>query len=361
MTAEAALSAPARALIAAACTVVLLAGMHFGASIVNVVLFSFFLAIIALPWLRKLEARGIPTLGAVLILIAGLALVAILFIAILNLSVPELEGALPAYQDLLAEQIARVAGLIAPLGLVIPDMREIDIISSTTSLIPTITTIIAGMIQFLIDVLLVIILSVFMLLEVSKWGATLDQTPKAAQTVLGQFINFSDQLIEYVVIRIQINLITGAATAVLLWAMGIQSALLWGLVVFVMSFIPYFGLALASIPPVGIAWLQLGLGGAVVVLVGIGAINFAAENIVFPQMAGKRLDISPLVVIISILFWTWVLGVPGMFLGVPLTLMVKYLLAGFDETRWIAALMGQAESPAASGLFGRFTMRGGRR
>jgi AI-2 transport protein TqsA len=361
MTSEAALSAPTRALIAAACTVVLLAGMHFGASIVNVVLFSFFLAIIALPALRSLVARGIPTLGAVLILIGGLALVTILFIGILNLSIPELEEALPAYQNLLAEQIARLAALIAPLGLEVPDRGEIDIVSSTTSLIPTITTIIAGLIEFLIDVLLVIILTVFMLLEVSKWGSILDKTPKTAQDALGQFINFSDQLIEYVVIRIKINLITGAATAILLWAMGIQSALLWGLVVFVMSFIPYFGLALASIPPVGIAWLQLGLPGAVIVLVGIGAINFAAENIVFPQMAGKRLDLSPTAVIISILFWTWVLGVPGMFLAVPLTLMVKYLLAGFEETRWIGALMGQAESPAASGRLGIFAMRGGRR
>jgi AI-2 transport protein TqsA len=340
MTPDAALSAPTKALIAAACTVVLLAGMHFGASIVNVVLFSFFLAIIALPALRSLEGRGIPTLGAVLILIAGLALVAILFIGVLSLSVPELEEALPAYQDLLAEQIARLVALLASFGLSLPEMDSIDVISGTTSLIPTIATIVAGLIQFLIDVLLVIIVTVFMLLEVSRWGNLLARTPNTARDAVGQFITFSDQLIEYVVIRIKINLITGAATAVLLWAMGIQSALLWGLVVFVMSFIPYIGLALASIPPAGIAWLQLGLPGAVVVLVGIGAINFAAENILFPQMAGKRLDLSPLAVIVSILFWTWVLGVPGMFLGVPLTLMVKYLLAGFEETRWIAALMG---------------------
>jgi AI-2 transport protein TqsA len=343
MTPDAALSAPSKALIAGACTVVLLAGMHFGASIVNVVLFSFFLAIIALPALRNLEGRGIPTLGAVLILIAGLALTAILFIGVLSLSVPELEEALPAYQDLLAEQIARLVALLTSFGVSLPEMDSIDVISGTTSLIPTIATIVAGLIQFLIDVLLVIIVAVFMLLEVSRWGNMLTQTPNIARDAVGQFITFSDQLIEYVIIRIKINLITGAATAVLLWAMGIQSALLWGLVVFVMSFIPYIGLALASIPPAGIAWLQLGLAGAVVVLVGIGAINFAAENILFPQMAGKRLDLSPLAVIVSILFWTWVLGVPGMFLGVPLTLMVKYLLEGFEETRWIAALMGASE------------------
>lgn len=344
MTREAALSAPARALVATACTVVLLAGMHFGASIVNVVLFSFFLAIIALPALRNLEARGVPTLGAVLILIAGLALLVALFIAVLSLSVPELEEALPAYQDLLTEQIGRLVSLLASFGFSVPEMNSIDVVSGTTSLIPTIATIVAGLIAFLVDVLLVIILAVFMLLEVSRWGSILERTPTTARDIFGQFIHFSDQLIEYVVIRIKINLITGAATAVLLWAMGIRSALLWGLVVFVLSFIPYIGLALASIPPAGIAWLQLGLPGAVIVLVGIGAINFAAENIVFPQMAGKRLDLSPLAVIVSILFWAWVLGVPGMFLGVPLTLMVKYLLAGFEETRWLAALLGRGES-----------------
>jgi AI-2 transport protein TqsA len=346
MTAEASLSAPTRALIAAACTVVLLAGMHFSASIVNVVIFSFFLAIISLPALRSLEARGISTLGAVLILIAGLGLVMVLIIAILNLSVPGLEEALRAYQELLTQQIARLSTLIAPLGLVIPNMQELDVISATTSLLPTITTIIAGLIEFLIDVLLVMVLSVFMLLEVSKWGNIIEKSPKTAQSALGQFINFSDQLIDYVLIRIKINLLNGIATALLLGAMGIQSALLWGLVVFVMSFIPYFGLPLASIPPAGIAWLHAGLAGTVIVLAGIATVNFIADNIIFPQMAGKQLELSPIIVIISILFWTWVLGVPGLFLGVPLTLMVKHLLAGFEETRWIAALMTTANPDA---------------
>ncbi|HDR72999.1 MAG TPA: AI-2E family transporter [Methanoculleus sp.] len=346
MTADVTLAAPLRALVASACTVVLLAGMHLGASIINVVLFSFFLSVLALPALRYLEGRGIPTIGAVLILIAGLALIAVLFIATLNLSVPELEEAISAYRNLLAEQITRIGALIEPLGLVVPDMEEFDIISATTSLIPTIASIVSGLIQFLLDVLLVMILAVFMLLEVSKWGDILEKTPKTAHDVISQFVSFSATLIEYVAIRIKVNFIVGVATALLLWAMGIQSALLWGVVVFVMSFIPYFGLPLASIPPAGIAWLQIGLPGALIVLAGIAAVNFVADTIIFPQMASTRLDLSPPTVIVSILLWTWVLGVPGLFLGVPLTLMVKYLLAGFEETRWIAALMGPAPPPA---------------
>jgi AI-2 transport protein TqsA len=333
---------PARLLITAAAGVVVIAGMHLGAPILNVILFSFFLGIIALPAIRLLEGRGIPTLGAVLILIAGLALLALLFIAILSLSLPALEEALPAYEELLREQLEALAALLASIGITITPPDQGSLIDGTTTLIPAIATIVSGLIAFLVDLLLVIIIAVFMLLEVSGWGAVLDRQPAVARKVGSQLIGFSQTLITYVIIRIRINLITGGATAALLWALGIPSALLWGLVVFVLSFIPYFGLALASIPPAGIAWLQLGLAGAAAVLVGIAVINFIAETIIFPPMAGKQLNLSPLTVIISVIFWTWILGVPGMFLGVPLTLLVKFLLEAFDETAGIARLMEPA-------------------
>lgn len=333
---------PARMLIIAAAGVVVIAGMHLGASILNVILFSFFLAIVALPFIRTLEGRGVPTLGAVLILIAGLVLILVLFIGILSLSLPALEEALPAYEELLRQQLEALATLLAGFGIAITPPDQGSIINGTTTLIPAIATIVSGLITFLIDLLLVIIIAVFMLLEVSGWGAVLDRQPAVARKVGSQLVGFSRTLITYVVIRIRINLITGAATAALLWVLGIPSALLWGLVVFVLSFIPYFGLALASIPPAGIAWLQLGLAGATAVLVGIAIINFVAETIIFPPMAGKGLNLSPLTVIVSVIVWTWILGVPGMFLGVPLTLMVKFLLEAFEETAGIARLMEPA-------------------
>jgi AI-2 transport protein TqsA len=266
----------------------------------------------------------------------------LLFIGILSLSLPALEEALPAYEELLREQLEVFAELLASWGIVITPPDQGSFINGTTTLIPAIATILSGLIEFFIDLLLVIIIAVFMLLEVSRWGALLDHQPESARTVSSQLVGFSQTLITYVIIRVKINLITGAATAGLLWALGIKSALLWGLVVFVMSFIPYIGLALASIPPAGIAWLELGLGGAAAVLVGVGIINFVAENILFPPMAGKGLKLSALTVIVSVIVWTWILGVPGMFFGVPLTLMVKFLLEAFDETAWIARLMEPA-------------------
>jgi AI-2 transport protein TqsA len=342
MTENGSFSTPARLVIAGAAAFIVIAGMNLSADILNVLFFSFFLAIISVPLIRILEKRGIPTIGAVVILIAGLVLLAILFIGILSLSLPALEETLPAYEALLSEQMEALVSLLAGWGIVISPPDQDIIINSTTTFIPAITTILSGLIQFLIDLLLIIIIAIFMLFEVLEWEKILDNQAENTRKVGSQIIGFSQTLMTYVIVRIKVNLITGAATAALLWALGIEPALLWGLLVFLMSFIPYIGLALATIPPMAIAWLEYGIVGVAIVIVGITIINVVAENIIFPQMAGKSLNLSPLTVIVSLLIWTAVLGVPGMFLGVPLTLMVKYLLEAFDETAFLARLMEPA-------------------
>jgi predicted PurR-regulated permease PerM len=119
-----------------------------------------------------------------------------------------------------------------------------------------------------------------------------------------------------------------------------ENAAFWGFLAFALSFIPYLGFWLAVIPPMLIAWSELGPMYAVIILIGAAFINFIAENILFPQAAGKGLKISPAVVFISLVFWGFVLGSIGALLAVPLTLALIMFLQFFEETRWIGDLLG---------------------
>ena len=135
-------------------------------------------------------------------------------------------------------------------------------------------------------------------------------------------------------------MVTGFGIGVVLAAVGLEYAVVWGFLAFALSYIPYVGFWLAVIPPMLIAWSELGLASAVIILIGAVIINIFAENVLFPQAAGKGLRLSPTVVFVSLVVWGFVLGSLGALLAVPLTLALMMFLQYFDETRWISTLLG---------------------
>jgi AI-2 transport protein TqsA len=115
---------------------------------------------------------------------------------------------------------------------------------------------------------------------------------------------------------------------------------LWMLLAFLLNFIPNIGSIIAAIPAVLIAWLELGTMPAVGCAVGYIVVNVVIGNFLEPRFMGRHLGLSPLVIFCSMMFWGWVLGPIGMLLSIPLTMTVHLVLNGFDDTRWIATLMG---------------------
>jgi AI-2 transport protein TqsA len=106
------------------------------------------------------------------------------------------------------------------------------------------------------------------------------------------------------------------------------------------------GLFLALTPAVVLALAEFGLSRALLFIVGVIVINIVAENVLSPMLMGRGLNLSPSVVFLSFMLWVWVLGGPGAFLAVPITLFVIGMLETFPETRWLASLMG-ASAPAS--------------
>jgi AI-2 transport protein TqsA len=112
---------------------------------------------------------------------------------------------------------------------------------------------------------------------------------------------------------------------------------------FFFSFIPYIGFALATIPPAILGWLEYGPIGAIAVVAVFLVINFVAEYVLFPRYTGKRLNIPPYVVLLSVVFWGWLLGALGTLIAVPITLLMRVLLSNFTEAHWLVNLLGSED------------------
>jgi predicted PurR-regulated permease PerM len=138
-----------------------------------------------------------------------------------------------------------------------------------------------------------------------------------------------------------LGLLAATGDVILLLIMGVDFALLWGVIAFLFSYIPTIGFWFALIPPTLMALLQFGWQEALIVLIGYVIINTLVDNVISPKIMGSDLNMSTLVVFLSLIVWGWILGGVGAILAVPLTLMVMFILASFHDSRWLAVLMSE--------------------
>lgn len=143
----------------------------------------------------------------------------------------------------------------------------------------------------------------------------------------------------YITIKTAVSMFVGMLVTVLLMITQVQYPLLWGVIAFLLNFIPNIGSVAAAIPPILLATVDQGIVTGGIVTVGMVLINCGMGFVVEPRWLGNGLNLSPLVILISLLFCGWILGPIGMFLSPPLAVIVKIILESFPETDWIATLM----------------------
>ncbi len=332
------LSPPVRYIIIGAAIVIILAGIRAATPILGPLLLAVFLAMITAPLLRWLVRNGVPPLAALGVIVAGLVAGFLLIGAFVGAAFVRMINTLPLYQEQLTVQLALLESFLADYGIDAASIQVFDIIDRGM-LVQELVAFAGSFGSALFDAFIIVIATVFLLLEASRFTAGIEHRFGADSRMLEQIRQSTTLLIDYVIVRTKVNLLTGAGVAVLFYVLGVDFALLWGLLTFILSYIPYIGLALAALPATVLAWLELGLPGVAIVLVGVTIVNALAENVLFPQMAGQGLDLSPFIVLFSVIFWGFILGAAGIFLAVPLTLAVKMVFEIWEETRWLAALM----------------------
>lgn len=142
------------------------------------------------------------------------------------------------------------------------------------------------------------------------------------------------------------NLVSGAITLAVLWAFGVDLALLWGIITFLVNFIPTIGSIFALALPIIVAFLQFGnVGTPIAVALTLVIVQFLWGSVLTPRLMGARLDLSPLLVLLSLIFWGWVWGPWGMILSVPITSMIKIALESVPATKPIGILMSARGTP----------------
>ncbi len=196
------------------------------------------------------------------------------------------------------------------------------------------------------NALLILITVVFILLEVAELPAKLRIAFRDPERSLATMEQFSRNAQRYLVIKTLLSVATGIAIALWLLLLGVHYPLLWGILAFLLNYVPNVGSVIAAIPPFLIALLTFGLGTAILTLVGIAAINVLFGYLLEPKLLGRSLSLSTLVVFLSLVFWGWIRGPLGMILSVPMTSLVVIGLGSYDKTRKFSVLMGSGAGSA---------------
>lgn len=163
--------------------------------------------------------------------------------------------------------------------------------------------------------------------------------PRAHHTGLWGEIDLSVQ--RYLGLKFLASLVTGALTWLLLWWLGVPLSMVFGLLAFILNFIPTFGSLIAMVLPLPIAYLTHSDQPAVWMgaLLLPGSVQFVVGNLIEPYLQGDTLDLHPITVLLTLIFWALLWGAAGAFLAVPLTAVLKMVFARFETTRPVAELL----------------------
>jgi predicted PurR-regulated permease PerM len=187
---------------------------------------------------------------------------------------------------------------------------------------------------------LIFLIVLFILMEFGSFSVKAKAILIGSDESIAYFSTIIQNIRQYLWIKTLIGLAEGFLIYVALLIIGVDYPLLWALIAFLTNYIPNIGSIIASIPAVLFALIQLGLGGALWTLGTFMLIHNVLGNFIEPRIMGKGLNLSTLVVFLSLLFWGFILGTVGMFLSVPFTMTLKIILEHNEKTRWLAILLG---------------------
>lgn len=336
-------SAAGRSLIVLAAFIVVVAGMRAAEPILTPFLLALFITTIAGPPMFALQHRGVPGPLAIAIVLLALVVIGLLLLALVGNSVTDFVSKLPEYQQRLRDYFGGVVTWLSGIGVHVTQNQLTEYVDPGKAMSLFAATL-TGMGGALTNIVLILFTVLFLLAEASGFSSKLRRSLSDPDSSYPRFEHFADSLQRYLVIKAWISAVTAILVAVPLALLGLDHALLWGVLMFLLNYIPNIGPIIAAVPAVLLSLVQLGPGSALVVAgIYLGA-NTLMGNIVEPRYMGRGVGMSALAVFLSLVFWGWILGPVGMLLSVPLTMAVKIAMDSNEDTRWISILLGPNEA-----------------
>ena len=327
-------------LVGLASVVLIVAGLRTMAGVLTPILLSLFLVLITYPILAWLKGRGLPNWLAYILILLSVIAIGAFGVLFLVTSVNELITLLPTYSDQIETQVDGLWQWLTEQGVTLDDIQSLSwfqperIIQLSLGL----TTTLLGILS---DTGLTLLIFVYMLATAPTFSAQLKKGLRDDPSALQRLEEFAHSTSSYLMIKGWLGALTALVQMLLMWFLGLDFAVLWGVLSFAFNFIPNIGFYLALVPPLLIAIIELGWLKAVLFAVAYVLINNFFDMVIAPRYLAKGLDLSVLVTFLSVIIWSWILGPIGAFLALPLTIMVKtLLLEPFPQTQLIARLMG---------------------
>jgi len=332
-----------RLIVLIASIVVVVAGIKAAASLVVPFLCAIFLAVLSLPLLRWLHRVGLPSSFALVLVLAGMVTLAGIILIVIGSSLAGFDNEFSEYSESLRKLYDRTRSWMANFVNVSDEVHSAINPQSLLAYIGQAANQIGALMS---NAFVILLMVAFLLAEAGSLVSKLQDLSRNPSDALVRIEGIGQGINKYFSIKIAVSLLTGILVYVLLWAVGIDHPALWAFLAFLLNFVPNIGSFLAAIPPILLALVQPELDGAAVVIVTIGfaLINVTIGSVLEPRIMGKGLDLSNLVIFLSLLFWGWVLGPIGMLLSVPLTVTAKIILEAFPEGRPVARILGSGNS-----------------
>jgi AI-2 transport protein TqsA len=346
MTQEATQSSILRLLLVGASLVVILAGMKAASALLSPILLALIIAAAVTPLMGWMQKRGLPAWLTMLLTLALLIVVLVGFILLVGSSISQLVGTLPQYQEGLQAFVENLATLLQRLGID-TEGKGLFQLFDPGAITGLLGSVFGSVMSALSGVGLMLIVLIFVLLSTPHVADQRSADSIADNPALVRFNQLVKDLRGYVGITTLINFAVAVVNFILLVILGVDFALLWGILSFVLGYIPAVGFWLALIPPFFLALAQFGIGKALIVLVGYVVINGGIQSFIQPKVMGASVNLSPLVITLSLVLWSWILGPMGALLAVPMTMIVKdVVLAAYDDTRALTRLLGTTRPSA---------------
>jgi AI-2 transport protein TqsA len=337
----------ARLLFVLACLVVVVYGLRYASAILLPSALALFLAVLSLPVMLWLRHRKVPSWLAIFIpVVMNIAVIGLL-VLVASQSVSQFQTRLGFYaRELQAIQEGWFQAIEVRTGVALAEYVTPALIDPG-AVVDFARGAVGRAAQFVGTALMVFLIMAFMLSEATVFPEKFRVIMGGGEAKEGRLTKVVTEVQTYLGIKTVVSLATGLVLGAWAWVMGLDFPVLLGLLAFLLNYVPTVGSIIAAIPAVLLSLILVGTAGhALLVTLGYVVVNTLFGNILEPSLMGRRLGLSTLVVILSLLFWGWAWGPLGALLSVPLTVIVKIWLENTHDLKWVAILLDKSPPKA---------------
>jgi len=339
-----------RLLVTLAAVAVTLLFMRTASGFIVPILLALVVTMAVSPLLSWLMRHGVPPWLAWLITVVLTTAVVVFVFVLAGVGVARLIGEFQAGSSQLQGRLNSATARLDDAGLHVSGLTKGAGALSGDRVVHVALRLLQAVRRILGGVALTLLITFFMLGEATTLQLRFSMTPPNVSPTLRRLDLFTRDMRSFVQATTVIGLFNGLAVGIYLWLLGVHYPLMWGVFAFFMTFIPTLGVFIAMVPPALLALLDSGWKDALLVVIGFLVIYAVTATLRSGRFVGRRLNLSPLVILLSIILWGWVLGIMGGLLAVPMTLLVRrLLLEAYDESRWVTDLLGRPSRAVSGG------------